>query len=119
MQYLPLAGGAIFFLFVAVAAIINVFSSYIYAMPYHHCPFCILKSEYYGIGYFLYGTLFPGVFLLAVPAVVDRFKRKEDLREYVVAMQVEAIKWGLVLLGIFVALSSYHLIVYRLFGGER
>ena len=88
-------------------------------MPYHHCPFCILRSEYYGIGYFLYATLFLGVFLLVLPAVVDRFKRREDLHEYVAAMQGKAIKWGLVLLVIFVALSSYHLLAYRLFGGER
>lgn len=119
LAYLSLAGAATFFLFVAIVAITNVFSSYIYAMPYHHCPFCILKSEYYGIGYFMYATLFLGGFFLVVPAVVNRFKRREDLHTYVETMQAKAIKWGLVLLGIFVALSSYHLIVYRLFGGER
>ena len=118
-QYLPLSGGAIFFLFIAVVAITNVFSSYIYAMPYHHCPFCILKGEYYGIGYFLYASLFLAVFLLILPAVVDRFKRRDDLHEYVEAMQAKAVKWGLVLLVFFVALSSYHLLAYRLFGGER
>lgn len=119
LQYLPLAGGAIFFVIASLVAIINVFSSYIYSMPYHHCPFCILKKEYYGIGYYMYFALFLGSFLLVVPAVVDRFKRKEDLHEYVVTMQGKVIKWGLVLLGIFVALSSYHLIVYRFFGGEH
>jgi uncharacterized membrane protein len=117
--YMPLSGGATFFLFIAVVAITNVFSSYIYAMPYHHCPFCILKGEYFGIGYFLYASLFLAVFLLVLPAVVDRFKRRDDLREYVETMQAKAVKWGLVLLVIFVALSSYHLLAYRLLGGER
>ncbi len=119
LQYLPLSGGSVFFLLVAVVAITNVFSSYVYAMPYHHCPFCILKGEYYGIGYFLYASLFLAVFLLVLPAVVDRFKRRDDLREYVAAMQMKAVKWGLVLLVIFVALSSYHLVIYRYFGGEH
>jgi len=119
VQYLPLSLLATFFLFIAVVAITTVFSSYIYAMPYHHCPFCILKGEYYGIGYFLFASLFLAVFLLVLPAVVDRFKRRADLRKCVEAMQARAVSWGLMLLVFFVALSSYHLLAYRLLGGER
>ena len=119
VQYLPLCCLATFFLFIAIVAITTVFSSYVYAMPYHHCPFCILKGEYFGIGYFLYGSLFLAVFLLVVPAVVDRFKKREDLHDCVVTMQARAVNWGLALLVFFVALSSYHLLAYRLLGGER
>ncbi len=32
------------------------FSPYIYELPTHRCPFCLLHKEYYFIGYFLYGT---------------------------------------------------------------
>ena len=44
----------------AIIAIISVVAPYIYAQPYHHCPFCILKAEYDFIGYALYLTLFLG-----------------------------------------------------------
>ena len=64
---LPLAAlfsaGWLWFLGLATVAIITVFSSYIYAMPYHHCPFCILKPEYHYIGFALYFTLDPRCFL--------------------------------------------------------
>jgi hypothetical protein len=43
---------------VSLAAIISFVSLYIYEHPHHHCPFCLLKSEYGYQGYLLYGPLF-------------------------------------------------------------
>ena len=45
---------------VSLVAIISFVSLYIYQMPSHHCPFCILQKEYNAIGYPLYGTLLLG-----------------------------------------------------------
>ena len=39
-------------------AILSFISPYFYELPTHHCPFCILQSEYGYIGYLLYGALF-------------------------------------------------------------
>ena len=50
-------GGALFALAnvvqlaVALAALVSVISLYIYQMPSHHCPFCILQKEYNFVGY--------------------------------------------------------------------
>ena len=44
--------------FVSLMAIISAISLYIYELPHHHCPFCILKAEYGYIGYLLYIPLF-------------------------------------------------------------
>ncbi len=41
-------------LVVALTAVISVISLYIYQMPSHHCPFCILQKEYYFVGYPIY-----------------------------------------------------------------
>nr|WP_321525771.1 hypothetical protein [uncultured Cohaesibacter sp.] len=49
-----------FFFIAAIVAIISVVAPYIYAQPYHHCPFCILKPEYDFIGYGIYISLFLG-----------------------------------------------------------
>ncbi len=45
-------------LVVALTAIISVISLYIYQMPSHHCPFCILQQEYHFVGYPVYIALF-------------------------------------------------------------
>jgi hypothetical protein len=52
----------IFFLIISIISLIMVFSTYIYELPTHHCPFCILQKEYDYIGYFLYIFLFLGTF---------------------------------------------------------
>jgi hypothetical protein len=50
----------ILFLLVSILALITIFSPYIYELPTHQCPFCILQSDYHYIGYLLYSTLFLG-----------------------------------------------------------
>lgn len=47
-------------LLVAIVAVISVISLYIYRMPSHHCPFCILQEEYHHIGYPLYIAILTG-----------------------------------------------------------
>jgi hypothetical protein len=119
---LPLAalfsGGWLAFLGVATAAIITVFSSYIYAMPYHKCPFCILKPEYHYIGFALYFTLIPASFCGLSTILVEPFKKITDLAEPVKKYQRWAIVISLILLLFLVATSSYHYLLYKISGGE-
>jgi len=119
---LPLAAafsaGWLWFLGLATVAIITVFSSYIYAMPYHNCPFCILKPEYHYIGFALYFTLIPASFFGLSTLLVEPFKNREDLAETVTKFQRTAIKISLVLLLLLAAISSYHYLLYKISGGE-
>lgn len=46
---------------VAIVAVISFISLYYYQLPSHHCPFCILQTEYGCIGYPLYVLLLTGV----------------------------------------------------------
>ncbi len=48
------------FVVVSIITIITFFGIYIYQLPTHHCPFCLLQSDYYYIGYFIYTSLFLG-----------------------------------------------------------
>jgi hypothetical protein len=50
------------FLIVALISLIQLFGTYIYELPTHHCPFCFLQSDYYFVGYLLYSLLFLGSF---------------------------------------------------------
>ena len=51
---LPVLGVLAFF--VSAAALISFISPYIYELPTHHCPFCILQKEYRFIGYPMHGV---------------------------------------------------------------
>ena len=52
----------IVFVIVSIVTLITFFGTYIYELPSHHCPFCLLQAEYYYIGYLLYSLLFMGTF---------------------------------------------------------
>ena len=46
----------------AILSLIAFFSTYVYELPHHHCPFCLLQSDYHYIGYLIYTALFAGTF---------------------------------------------------------
>ncbi len=50
------------FIITALISLIQFFGTYIYELPTHHCPFCFLQSDYYYVGYLIYGLLFLGTF---------------------------------------------------------
>lgn len=115
---LVFSAGWLWFLGLAAMAIITVFSSYIYAMPYHNCPFCILKPEYHYIGLVLYFTLIPAAFFGLSTALVEPFKNCADLSGPVRRYQRMAVKISILLLLLFAATSSFHFLVYKISGGE-
>ena len=50
------------YLIVSIITLIVFFGTYIYELPTHHCPFCMLQKDYYYIGYLIYALLFIGTF---------------------------------------------------------
>ncbi|MEA3522060.1 MAG: hypothetical protein U9R50_03720 [Campylobacterota bacterium] len=61
-QKLALLVSSIVFTYISYYAIVYFFGTYIYELPTHKCPFCMLQKEYFYIGYFIYITLFLGVY---------------------------------------------------------
>ncbi len=43
-----------------LAALVSFVSPYVYELPTHRCPFCMLQGAYHHVGYLLYGTLLGG-----------------------------------------------------------
>lgn len=105
-------------LILALETIISTLSSFIYAMPYHHCPFCIIKPQYHFIGFFMYLALFGSAFLAMGSGMIQVFIGKQGLSRVIPDTAMGYVRWSLVLLACFVLLSSYHMVIYRLFGGE-
>jgi len=75
----------LFFIIISLITLIAFFGTYIYELPTHHCPFCLLQKEYHYIGYFLYIFLFFGTFNGIVIGVIE-FDTKEQRKRYNISM---------------------------------
>lgn len=102
----------------ALAVITSVLSCYIYALPNHRCPFCLIKPEYYYIGLAIYTTLIGGAFFGSSLGVAALAGRHPDLRGQTARYQRTAVRISLVLLAVFTVLTSYHYLRYLISGGE-
>jgi positive regulator of sigma E activity len=72
---------------ISILSIISFISLYIYELPTHHCPFCILQKEYNYIGYPLYLALLAGgVSGMGIGALMP-FRNIESLRETLPSIQ--------------------------------
>jgi len=49
---------SLLYVYIAYHSIVYFFGLYIYELPTHKCPFCMLQSDYYYIGYLIFGSLF-------------------------------------------------------------
>lgn len=72
---------------VSVLAIFSFVSCYIYELPTHHCPFCILQKEYGYIGYFIYMTLLGGTIAGLSVGVLMPFRKVNSLSKILPSFQ--------------------------------
>ncbi|RJQ80842.1 MAG: hypothetical protein C4519_09405 [Desulfobacteraceae bacterium] len=70
-----------------IAAVIGVISVYYYELPTHHCPFCLLQSDYGFIGYPLYLSLFMGGIAGAGVGLTGRYRNVVSLQSTVPRLQ--------------------------------
>jgi hypothetical protein len=84
---------------VALAAVVAVVSPYVYELPTHHCPFCLLQKEYHWLGYPLYATLLFGAVAGMGAGVLQPFRRVASLSAAVPVMQrrLGGVAWVLLL----------------------
>lgn len=70
-----------------IIALISFIGPYVYELPSHHCPFCVLQPEYHRVGYLLYAGLLGGAVTgLGVGALMP-FRRVPSLTAVVPALQ--------------------------------
>ena len=97
-----------FYQFLIFIAIFFIFSTYVYELPTHQCPFCMLQKEYHFIGYFIWSTLFLGTFF-GVASYILKVFINEDLNY--------TYKYSLIFNTIFVFICSFYVIRYYLING--
>ena len=88
------------------------------AYTYHHCPFCILKAEYDFIGYPIFASLFLATFAAGVTVMAVLLRHSAGLAGPAARLRRFSLSCSLVLLVLFVLLSSWHYVVYYVVGGE-
>lgn len=99
---------------IAAVSIFSFLSIYIYELPSHHCPFCILQKEYGYIGYPLYATiLFGTVGGLGVGALMP-FKMIGSLKEVVPALQKRLSLAALVCYLLLTGITTYKILASNL-----
>jgi len=99
---------SILFASISYYAVVYVFGTYIYELPTHQCPFCMLQDHYYYVGYLVWGLLFLGIFFALDSAIMYYFFKINSK---------ELKKISLILLGLFVLLSSSYVVVYYIKNG--
>jgi hypothetical protein len=89
------------FLLVSVASLISFFCLYIYELPTHHCPFCLLQRGYWFVGYPIYGTLLGGGIAGLGGGALSFFRPGKSLAVVLPRMQANLAWTALVLAGLF------------------
>jgi len=95
---------------VALASIISFICLYIYELPTHHCPFCILKKEYGYVGYVLYITLFGGGVAGMSAGALMPFRGRGSMVRVIPPLQRRLTEATLVLYLLFTLVVSYRIL---------
>jgi len=91
----------------SIAALISFISLYIYELPTHHCPFCILQREYNFIGYPLYGMLFGGAIAGLGLGLLCRWGGTVSLRSVMPSLKRRLALGAMMCFGVYAAISIY------------
>lgn len=98
----------------SLLVITSVISSYIYAMPFHRCPFDILRKEYYWVGYPIYATLFGATFSGMSAGLTTLLASFSGLEESISTFQRAVLRFCLLFFVVFLLLVSWFPLVYLL-----
>ncbi len=98
----------------AVASIFSFLSLYIYELPTHHCPFCVLQREYGYVGYPLYAAILGGAIAGAGVGVLMPSRRIESLKDVVPALQRRLCVAALLCFALFAVLATYEILASNL-----
>jgi len=94
---------SLLFVLIAYYAVVYFFGTYVYELPTHKCPFCMMQREYGYVGYLIWGSLFVGTFLVQIWAVMGL---------YLGVDQRSSVRVSLLLLSFFVLLCTAYVALY-------
>ena len=98
----------ILFIYIGYYAVTYFFGTYVYQLPTHQCPFCMLQHEYFYIGYFIWGSLFLGVFFAFAYSVLKLLINKS--LDY-------TLKYSLIFNTLFVLICTFYTLRFYFVNG--
>lgn len=98
---------SLFHFLLSINALISFVSTYIYELPTHHCPFCLLHQEYGYIGYPLYGAMLISVVAGMGVGVIHPFRAVASLKEAIPLIQTRLALVSVVSALVFAATAGY------------
>ena len=95
---------------VSMASILSFISVYLYELPTHHCPFCLLQGEYGYIGYPLYLSLLGGTVSGMGVGVLMPFRKIRSLSNVTPSVQKRLALFSVILFLLFTVIVTYKII---------
>jgi hypothetical protein len=92
---------------ISIVALISFISIYIYELPTHHCPFCILHQEYSYVGYFLYLAILVGGISGIGAGAIYPFRNIASLETVIPSSQKRLALISLIATSIYVLIAAY------------
>ncbi len=91
-----------FFAAIAYYAVVYFFGTYVYELPTHKCPFCMMQKEYFYTGYLIWGLLIFGAYFgyiwIFLTLLKQNFNKLKNL--------------SLLLISLFVSICTLYVLVY-------
>lgn len=101
-------------LLVSIGSIFSFISLYIYELPTHACPFCLLQKEYHYIGYPLYLTLLGGAITGMGTGVLMPFRKIQSLSPALPGIQKKLALVSIVFFLIFTGIVTVQILLSHL-----
>jgi hypothetical protein len=105
--------------FVAAASSISFICLYIYELPSHHCPFCVLQKEYGHVGYVLYAALLGGAVFGMGTGTLMPWRDHGSMIRVIPPLQRRLTAITLVLYFLFTLIATYWIVSSSFRLGER
>ncbi len=99
---------------IALAAVLSFIGPYIYELPTHHCPFCLLQREYGYVGYLLYAALLIGGVSGLGVGVLMPFKAAASLTRIIPVLQKNLTALSLLFYTVFTVIVLYRVFLSHL-----
>lgn len=111
---LPFSLASLLHFLISISALISFISTYIYELPTHHCPFCLLHREYGYIGYPMYGAMLVGAVSGMGAGAIHPFRAVASLCGLIPPMQKRLALISIIATLIFAAITGYGILFSNL-----
>jgi len=110
----PFSIASLIHFLISIVALISFISIYVYELPTHHCPFCVIQPEYGYVGYVLYSSLLLGAVSGMGTGIIMPFRTIESLHNVIPGIQKRLSLTSILSNLVFLLVTGYAIIFSNL-----